>query len=182
MVVVSLSLETLSLMVLWNVFTNIYVTTQMNWSKLGWMHYILDCKHDNDSYSYVICHSRENCCSTNCIYPFAMWSMDGVNKHYLIFEKAGYQYLEQVITGMDCKKVTFASTLQFLILQDLQRKIKLFDQIMLDIMGGRGRIIPNIFHIFKMWFSLLCCDEDFLKMTLHNETYLQSLPFSFKSL
>ena len=110
----------------------------------------------------------------------AMWSMGGVKERYLSFEKAGDQYLGRVITGMDCNEASFATSppyFDFTGCDDSEKKDKMLDQIVSNFMVGGVRLTPRVFHIVKMCYASLCYHSDFLKNTLHKESYLQSSPF-----
>ena len=105
----------------------------------------------------------------------AMWSMGSVKERYLQFEKAGDQYLGQVVSGLDVNDVSFAVLPPYFEC-DGDMKEKILTLLKDFTVGGHG-IRGEIFQVLYFCFASLCYHFDYLVRVLPQRNKLQASPF-----
>ena len=105
----------------------------------------------------------------------SMWSMGSIKERYLQFEKAGDQYLGQVVCGLDVNDVSFAVSPPYFEC-DGDVKDKILTLLKDFTVGGHG-IRGEIFQMLYFCFASLCYHFDFLVQRLPKRNKLQASPF-----
>ena len=105
----------------------------------------------------------------------AMWSMGSVKERYLQLEKAGDQYLGQVVSGLDVNDVSFAVLPPYFEC-DGDMKEKILTLLKDFTVGGHG-IRGEIFQVLYFCFASLCYHFDYLVRVLPQRNKLQASPF-----
>jgi hypothetical protein len=111
----------------------------------------------------------------------AMWSMGPVKERYLQYEKAGDQYLEQVVSGLDVNNVSFAVSPPYFksgIEDDVSKKI---NNLLKAFTVGGGNLSGEVFQVLYFCFASLCYHFDYLVAITSKQSKLQASPFSLTS-
>jgi hypothetical protein len=118
----------------------------------------------------------------------AMWSMGHVKERYLQYEKAGDQYLGQVVCGLDVNSVKFAVLPPYLEFDctgqgdtrqegvDDRTSARVYS-LLRDYMVCGKSVPASVHRIFYFCFASLCFHFDFLKQVLHKKNKLQASHF-----
>jgi hypothetical protein len=130
--------------------------------------------------------SSHACSGTTALPPMvsiclhAMWSMGHVKEWYLQFEKAGDQYLGQVVCGLDVNSVKFAVSPPFFDFDGTKLDngtSPIVYSLLMDYMVCGQSVSTSVHRIFYFCFASLCFHFDFLTQVLHKKNKLQASHF-----
>jgi hypothetical protein len=125
-----------------------------------------------------LCQHRKYSLPANGVYLLESNVEHGVVKErYLQFEKAGDQYLGQVVSsGLDVNHVSFATSPPYFEDDKGNVRKKVLGLLWDFIVGGKT-IAGEMCHLLYFCFASLCYHFDFLVRTLPRQNKLQASPF-----
>jgi hypothetical protein len=117
-----------------------------------------------------------------------MWSMGHMKERYLQYEKAGGQYLGQVVSGLDVNSIKFAVSPPYFEYDETggpdegaaapdDGSWKKVDTLLRDCMVHGEFVSASVHRIFFFSFASLCFHFDFLKLVLHNRNKFRASHF-----
>ncbi len=103
--------------------------------------------------------------------------MGSIKERYLQYEKAGNQYLGQVVSGLDVNDVSFAILPPYFESgpdDDVKENVL---GLLREFVVGRNSIAGEVCHLLYFCFASLCIHFDYLVRVLQKRNKLQASPF-----